>query len=511
MVAAGAALGIGTIADLASGRFAFGNNSETMHTPQPRRILIVNGDAKARDSVREILEQDHYWIETAETATEALEKTRLEKISVVILDQDVSDLSVEQLIPGIQQLAPEAAVIYVSDSVDGAVAAMRLGAANYLLKPINPGVLLADLVSIVEHQRAKSELRDQYVRMQAVVNSAIEGIITIDETGVIESFNPAAENMFGYTADEAIGKNISEMMPDPYSSEHHLYLSNFRRTGIRKIIGTGREVVAQRQDGSTFPIHLSVSEVLLEDRRLFTGMVRDITAIKQAEERLLQSERLAGIGQAMAALAHESRNALQRSQAGLEMLERRIENQPEATKLIKRIQRAQDDLHQLYEDVREYAAPIRVNPEHTAISDIVRHAWHDLALAREGRNAALTETGDDPYCQGDKFGLRLVFRNILENAIAATTEEPRIRVEYGETDFVGQPAVRICICDNGPGLTADAQQQIFHEFYTTKTRGTGLGMAICKRIIVAHGGLIEAENRPPSGACITIILPRSQS
>jgi len=482
-----------------------------MHTPQPPRILIVDGDANAQENVREILEQDHYLIDTATTAIEALEKTRLEKISVVILDQDVPDRSVEQLIPDIQSLASEAAIIFVTDSVDDAVAAMRLGADHHLLKPINPSVLRADLVSIVEHQRAKSELRDQYVRMRAVVNSAIEGIITIDETGVIESFNPAAENMFGYTPNEAHGMNINELMPEPYSSEHHRYLSDFRRTGIRKIIGTGRDVVAQRRDGTTFPVHLSVSEVLLEDRRLFTGMVRDITAIKQAEKRLLQSERLAGIGQAMAALAHESRNALQRSQAGLEMLARRIENQPEAIMLIKRIQRAQDDLHQLYEDVREYAAPIRVNPEHTAISAIVRHAWQDLALVREGGDAELTEIGNDPYCQGDKFGLRLVFRNILENALAATSEAARIQVKYGETDFVGQPAVRICICDNGPGLTADSEKQIFDEFFTTKTHGTGLGMAICKRIIAAHGGLIEAENQPPNGACITIILPRSQS
>jgi len=484
-----------------------------MPTTRQPRILIVENDPDTRENVRDILELDNYQVILAGSAQDALDLTEGESISVVILAPGFPDAPLEELIPQIRSRAPEAAIIIVTSYADlnGAVAALRLGAANYILKPINPDALRSDLTRIVEHQRAKSELRDQYARMQAVFNSAVEGIITIDEVGTIESFNPAAEAMFGYTADEVAGRNISMLMPAPYAAEHDQYLENFRRTGERKIIGTGREVTAQRRNGETFPIHLSVSEVHLDDRRLFTGMVRDITELKQAEERLLQAERLAGIGQAMAALAHESRNALQRSQAGLEMLARRVEDQPEATQLIRRIQRAQDDLHQLYEDVREYAAPIRLAPKQCRISEIVHLAWQNLTVVQEGRSAELIENGENVQCEVDPFSMRLVFQNIFDNSLTATTDDVEVHVEYSYTTLASRPAVKVRVCDDGPGLTPEAERRIFEEFYTNKTRGTGLGMAICQRIVIAHGGTIAADSPPDRGTCITIILPRSQS
>ncbi len=351
----------------------------------------------------------------------------------------------------------------------------------------------------------------QDARFKAIFNSAVEGIIIIDETGLIESFNPAAETMFGYTAKEVTGRNVKLLMPPEHAAEHDRYLREFRQTGHRKIIGLGRKVSACRRDGTTFRIHISVSEFLLGERRLFSGIVRDVTDLDRAEDRMLQAERLAGIGQAMAALAHESRNALQRSQAGLEMLARRVKDQPEAMELINRIERAQDDLHQLYEDVREYAAPLHFKPEVISLGDVVRHAWHDLSLAREDRVVEFREIGDVPRCEADPFGIRRVFHNIFENSLAAIPDPGQITVEYQVATLSGRPAVKISICDNGPGLSADSRQQIFKEFYTTKTHGTGLGMAICKRIILAHEGLIEAGSAFSGGTCITVTLPRSQT
>ncbi len=139
----------------------------------------------------------------------------------------------------------------------------------------------------VQRRQAASDLRDSAERLRAILETAVEGIITIDERGIIESFNLAAEQIFGYQAKEVIGKNVSVLMPSPHREQHDTYLGNYLRTGHAKIIGIGREIVARRKNGTVFPMELSVSEVRLADRRLFTGFIRDITERKEAEKALL--------------------------------------------------------------------------------------------------------------------------------------------------------------------------------------------------------------------------------
>ena len=137
-------------------------------------------------------------------------------------------------------------------------------------------------------QSAEIALGESEERMRAILETAVEGIVTIDERGIIESLNPAGERIFGYRAAEVIGRNVSSLMPSPYRDEHDTYLSNYMRTGQAKIIGIGREVIGQRKDGSVFPMDLSVSEVRLSNRRLFTGFVRDLTHRKQLESEVLE-------------------------------------------------------------------------------------------------------------------------------------------------------------------------------------------------------------------------------
>jgi len=139
-----------------------------------------------------------------------------------------------------------------------------------------------------ERKRDRAALKEGEARLRAILDTAVEGIITIDDHGIIESFNPAAERIFGYQAREIIGQNVSVLMPKPYRQDHYAYLANYIRTGHARIIGIGREVVGKRKDGTVFPMDLSVSEVKLEDRRLFTGFVRDITERKRLEKEILE-------------------------------------------------------------------------------------------------------------------------------------------------------------------------------------------------------------------------------
>src|SRR5262249_52525135 len=288
----------------------------------------------------------------------------------------------------------------------------------------------------------------------------------------------------------------------------------------------GREKPIRRRDGS-------LCWMVWNARRLpdFDGapallaIGQDISQLKQAQEQALQSERLAAIGQMMTGLAHESGNALARSQACLEMLALEVEDRAEARALIGRIQKAQDHLRQLYEEVRGYAAPLKLDREAWDLSAIWRQAWANLAVARQGRETELRERngGMNLSCVVDHFRLEQVFRNILENALAACPDPVEISIQGFETKLNGRPALQIAVRDNGPGLNAEQRQRIFEPFFTTKTKGTGLGMAIAHRIVEAHGGRIavgnplgrlssretgRAEEATRAGAEIIITLPR---
>lgn len=357
-------------------------------------------------------------------------------------------------------------------------------------------------------------LEERAARLKAILDAAVDGIISIDERGLIQEVNAATERMFGWCAGELLGQNIKILMPEPYRSEHNGYLERYLRTGEQRIIGIGREVWGQRRDGSTFPLDIAISEVRVGVRRTFTGIVRDITDRRSAEERMLRAERLAAIGQMITGLTHESRNALQRSQACLELLEMEVEDRPAAVDLIRRIQKAQDHLHHLYEEVRDYAAPIRLERRLCNLARSWRDTWSHLEVDRSGRSVSLTEhlELEEPVCRIDPNAMEQVFRNIFENSLSACAASGNIDIEVVSARLNRQEAVRIAVRDTGPGFEPNSLEHVFDPFFTTKTKGTGLGMAIARRIVEAHNGTITAVNAQNQdgtirGAEIIITLP----
>ena len=356
-------------------------------------------------------------------------------------------------------------------------------------------------------------LRERGARLRAILDTAVEAIITIDERGVCESINAAGEAMFGYSADEVIGSNVSMLMPSPYREEHATYLADYLKSGERKIIGIGREVVGRRKSGDEFPIHLAVSEVRLEQRRLFTGFIQDVTDRKEAERRLVQNERLAVLGEAMARLAHESRNSLQRIQIAVETARLASENGGPLTEQLTAIEKASDGLDALLEEVRNYAAPLQLNKTECSLPAIWREAWQATSAVRAGRAVKLTESldNDDLPCRLDRFRLGQVFRNLYENSLAACSDPVEISIRASEqhpSSADGPPHWDVVYCDNGPGMTAEQAARVFEPFYTTRTRGTGLGMAIAHRIMEAHGGSISVTPPRGSGAEFRIRIPQ---
>jgi len=251
----------------------------------------------------------------------------------------------------------------------------------------------------------------------------------------------------------------------------------------------------------------------------YAGIAEDVTPLKETQQRLLQSTRLAAIGEAITGLAHESRNALQRSQMCLEMLGKRVVDRPEAVALVDRTQQALRDLHYLYERVRNYAAPLQLEFERCDLRQIWTATCDDLADQITDR-AAIIAIADprvpdvDTRLQADPTAIRQVFRNILENALApeldagARRHQVKVEVTWAETTVADKPTLAVTIRDNGPGCPSDVCERIFDPFFTTKTRGTGLGMAICRRIVTAHGGSITATCDGVSGLTVNLLLPK---
>ena len=346
-------------------------------------------------------------------------------------------------------------------------------------------------------------------RSDAVFRTLVEAapcmIVILRPDRSVIYFSPFAERLTGYPSAEVLGKDyLSIFIDEPavreaISRDVGRVVEGLPTLGFENPIrckdGTRRHMAWNRQrlpDYEGGPAVLSVGQ--------------DVTSLIDAQQKALQAERLAAIGQMMAGLAHESGNALARSQACLEMLALEVEDRPEAIELIGRIQKAQDHLQQLYEEVRSYAAPFKLELEEWDVALIWRQAWENLVVRRQGRDARIHEDcqAADRRCAIDPFRLEQVFRNIMDNSLAACPDPLHITIRCNETTLAGRRALRVSIRDNGPGLNPEQARRIFEPFYTTKTKGTGLGMAIARRIIDAHSGEIAvgtgAEPAPESAA-----------
>jgi two-component system sensor kinase FixL len=497
-----------------------------MVSANPLRVLVVDDDPDTRLNLTDILELDGYEVETAGSIAETLRRSDFAGFFAVVLDRRLPDGSGEELFRRLKPLAPEAAIVIVTGhaDLDGAIAAIREGAADYLLKPVNAELFRSRLAGLAERRRAAAEIGRLNADLRRRVGEQ-QTLLDVIPIGIAIADDPACDRI---RVNPALAR-LLRIAPDGNASlnarpEERPAFRAFRngvevppeelplQQAARGLEVREAEFDVVHPDGATINL-LGYAAPLRDERgrpRGAVGAFLDVTEQKRTQATALQKERLAAIGQMVTGLTHESGNALARSQSCLEMLAWEVEDRPEALDLIRRIQSAQDHLKQLYEEVRGYAAPLKLDREWWDLSQIWRQTWENLAVARRGRDAALREHtgGLDLRCHVDAFRLDQVFRNVLENSLTACKEAVRIDVTCAETTLAGRPAVRVAVRDNGPGLTAEQRQRIFEPFFTTRTKGTGLGMAIARRIVEAHGGQIAVGTDHGPGAEILITLPR---
>lgn len=383
----------------------------------------------------------------------------------------------------------------------------------------NPLRLIGVNIDITARKAMEQSLRESEALANAVLDTAADAIVTIDAGGLIHSVNQATERLFGYTCEELLGQNVKILMPQPYHGRHDEYLRNYLTTGKKTIIGIGREVQARRKDGSIFPVDLSVSEVDLVGRRLFTGIVRDLTErhrVERASEahraELAHVLRLNTMGEMAAGLAHEinqplsaihnyARGTIRRLSDGACSPSELIEI---ATAIAEESARASTIIQRLKHYVKK-GAPERKLLD---VNAIVRHAQRIMAIEADRRSVVVAVDCDPdlPNLLGDPIQLEQVIINLLLNGFEATeaiASERRLAVQ---TETNGASVV-ITVADNGPGLPAKFSEMIFQPFYTTKPHGLGMGLAISRSIAEAHEGVLRAESNPQGGAVFRLELP----
>ncbi|PWC75216.1 MHYT domain-containing protein [Azospirillum sp. TSH64] len=389
---------------------------------------------------------------------------------------------------------------------------------------------LAMLSSLLDRRQQAERSAEQEARYRAIVDTAVDPIVLIDDQGIVESFNHAAEKTFGYRAEEVIGRNISMLMPEPYRSAHDGYLDRYRRTGERRIVGIGREVDGLRKDGTTFPLDLSVGEWKVGKRRMYTGIMRDITARRASEEAILRARDEAEAARVealqarddaqradraktkfLAAASHDLRQPLQSLFFFAHALSDKLEDHPAAPLLASMtdsLNGLRVMLDSLLDVSRLDAGVVKPSVTDFALGALLERLAEEYRIRAAESGLTLRHVPTSAWTRSDPALLERILRNLIENAIRYT--------EHGDI-LVGcrhrGGTLRLAVLDQGIGIPADKTQDIFQEFTQLanperdRRKGLGLGLAIVRRLagLLEHG--VTVQSAPGRGSGFFLDVP----
>ncbi len=371
-------------------------------------------------------------------------------------------------------------------------------------------------------KRAQAELAAREAHLRSILDTVPEAMIVIDEQGQVTSFSAAAAKLFGYGAEEVIGRNVRMLMPEPYRSEHDGYIGNYLRTGEARIIGYGRLVKGQTKDGEVFPMELAVGEARANGQRIFTGFVRDLTSRQKMEDELRQSQKMEAVGQLTGGVAHDFNNLLTVITANLEMLTPRLSD-PDQRELAKEAQDAALDGAKLAAQLLAFGRRQPLNAKSTDIGPLVSN-FADLLRRTLGESielrilvvgsAHLTVVNSSQLLNA-LLNLAINARDAMPRGGQLTVEitHARLDADYAQTypDIRTGRYVLITVTDTGSGMSEEVRRRAFEPFFTTKPTGagTGLGLSMVYGFVKQSGGNIQLYSEAGRGTSVRVFLPLS--
>jgi PAS domain S-box-containing protein len=388
--------------------------------------------------------------------------------------------------------------------------------------------------------RVNEALAVSQARIHALFEAAVDCIISINQSGLIQLINPAGEKLFGYEAAELVGQNVKMLMPSPYQQDHDAYLARYRTTGEKQIIGIGREVTGLRKDGTSFPMDLSVAEAWAGGEQIFVGIIRDISERKRSEQALRESKetlerafaelqarneeirsmtqqlwqaaKLAAVGELSASIAHELNNPLATVTLRIESMlnktpvddarHRPLEIVAQET---KRMAALVGNLLQFCRSGPDEVSTVDLQKELTDSVELIQHHLKKRQIRVDQQLALNT-----PAIYANRQKLRQVFLNLLTNASDAMVNGGTLTLRAArDLTKSKEPAVLLEFTDTGSGIAPADLDKVMEPFFTTKEegKGTGLGLAICRRIVQEHNGSIQISSEEGKGTTVRVLLP----
>ncbi len=383
---------------------------------------------------------------------------------------------------------------------------------------------------ITEHAAAEAVVKASESRLRSliatVLDTVVDGLITIDHHGIIQSFNKACVSLFGYTQDEVIGQNVRILMPEPYHSQHDRYISAYVATGVAKIIGIGREVMGRRKDGSTFPMEISVGESPQAGNHAFVGIVRNLTERHEADtqrEQLRHSQKMEAVGQLTGGLAHDFNNLLAIIIGNLDMLREIRAEDPVTDELVGDALDSALRGADLTRRLLAFARRQPLQPERVEINEVIG-AIVRLLTRTLGENITIEMSlaANVWPVQIDRAQFEAVIANLATNArdamprggaLLIDTHNGRLDASYAaaHTDVTPGDYVVVEVSDSGTGMPPDILSRIFEPFFTTKEqgKGTGLGLSMVFGFMKQSGGHVTVYSEPGKGTTFRLYLPRA--
>jgi PAS domain S-box-containing protein len=369
--------------------------------------------------------------------------------------------------------------------------------------------------------RIQDDLSAKEARLRSILDTAPEAIVTIDESGTIESFSRSASALFGYAAEDVVGRNVRTLMPPPFNDEHTDYIERYRKTGERRVIGIGRVVEGRRKDGTKFPAELAVGEALIDDRRIFTGFLRDLTMRQRIEQDLRQSQKMEAIGQLTGGIAHDFNNLLTVILANMELLQERVDD-PQHLEILKEARETAEHGAELTERLLAFARRQALNPKLVDVGDLVaqftgllRRALGETIEISVSAMGRLSTQVDPSQLQNAILNLALNARDAMPNGGDLAIDVSEIELDFDDVktrpDLRPGRYVLISMTDNGVGMSREVRERAFEPFFTTKPvgAGTGLGLSMIYGFAKQSGGHAEIYSEENFGTTVRLYLPLS--